>query len=197
VTGRYAATGSRVRRGHLVLVVGPSGAGKDSILDGARAALAQDRRFAFVRREITRPADAGGEDHLPVSWDEFRARAVDGRYALAWEAHGCGYGVPASALNPLADGCSAIVNVSRGVVASARARFAPLRVIEITVPAQILAERLAKRGRESAADMAQRLARSAAFQVEGSDVLTIVNDGPLDRSVDSFVVALRALPDRG
>ena len=181
-------------RGCLVLVVGPSGAGKDSILDGARTALATDARFSFVRREITRPADAGGEDHLPVSWEQFRARAVDGSYALAWEAHGCGYGVPVSALRGLAQGQSAIVNVSRGVIASARARFSPLRVVHVSVPERILAQRLSRRGREDADQIADRLARAAAFQVDGGDVLTLVNDGPLTRSVASFVAMLRALP---
>ena len=197
MTAPPAATGQAARRGCLVLVVGPSGAGKDSILDGARAALADDPRFVFVQREITRPAGAGGEDHVPVTLDEFRARAVDGRYALAWEAHGYGYGIVDSELNVLRNGRAVIVNVSRGVVASARARFAPLRVVQVTVPERILAERLASRGRESPDDIAGRLARAAAFQVDGSDVLTLVNDGPLARSVESFVAVLRALPDNG
>lgn len=185
---------ARRQRGCLVLVVGPSGAGKDSILDGAKAKLAGDDRFLFVRREITRPAEAGGEDHLPVTWDHFRARAVDGSYALAWEAHGHGYGVPAADLRGLADGRSAIVNVSRGVLSSARTRFASVRIVHVTVPERVLAQRLSGRGREDANQIAARLERAAAFQLEGDDVLTLVNDGPLAQSVASFVAILRALP---
>ena len=185
------------RRGYLVLVVGPSGAGKDSILDGARIALAGDDRFQFVRREITRPADAGGESHLPVTWDAFRAREAGGDYALSWEAHDCGYGVPVSALRGLAQGRSAVANVSRGVLDFARTRFSLVRVIQITIPEHILAQRLNGRGRESADEIAHRLARAAAFHVDGSDVLTIVNDGTLEHSVSSFVAALRALPENG
>lgn len=184
------------RRGCLVLVVGPSGAGKDSILDGARNRLAGDPAFVFVRRDITRPADASGENHTPVSMDEFRKRAVDGSYALAWEAHGHGYGVPAAALADLARGQSAIVNVSRGVLASARSRFEPVRIVNIAVPRQILAQRLADRGREDSDAIARRLARADAFQVEGGDVFSLVNDGPLDRSVDAFVEILRSVSPR-
>jgi phosphonate metabolism protein PhnN/1,5-bisphosphokinase (PRPP-forming) len=184
-------------RGYLVLVVGPSGAGKDSILAGARAALAADDRFQFVRREITRPGDAGGENHMPVTWDEFRARSAGDEYALSWEAHGCGYGVSASALRGLAHGQSAVANVSRGVLDFARTRFSPVRVIQITIPQHTLAPRLSGRGRESAEEIAHRLARAASFHVNGDDVLTIVNDGPLDRSVSTFVAALQALPESG
>lgn len=185
------------RRGYLVLVVGPSGAGKDSILDGARVALATDDRFQFVRREITRPGDAGGENHLPVTWEAFRARVARGEYALSWEAHGCGYGVPVSALRGLAHGQSAVANVSRGILDFARLQYSPVRVVQITIPGHVLAQRLNCRGRESADEIAHRLARAAAFHVDGNDVLTIVNDGPLDRSVSSFVAALRALPENG
>lgn len=181
------------RRGCLVLVVGPSGAGKDSILDGARRCLGDDPAFTFVRREITRPAAAGGEEHVPVSMPTFRERAVDGTYALAWEAHGHGYGIPAAALTGLRRGQSAIANVSRGIVASARTRFDPVRIVSIAVPPHILAERLANRGREDGSAVARRLARADAFQVEGEDVLTLVNDGPLASSVDAFVEILQSV----
>ncbi|MEA2777827.1 MAG: thymidine phosphorylase, partial [Acetobacteraceae bacterium] len=74
----------------LILVVGPSGAGKDTVLALARAALLADPRFRFVRRVITRPADAGGEDHEAVSDFEFGQRS----FALRWQAHGLHYGIP-------------------------------------------------------------------------------------------------------
>jgi ribose 1,5-bisphosphokinase len=191
---------STVRRGCLALVVGPSGAGKDSILDGARARLADGANIdvAFARREVTRPADAGGEDHIAVTMADFRQRAVGGDYALAWEAHGHGYGVPSAALGGLGRGQSVVVNVSRGILASARARFQPLCVIRISVPRQILAQRLQGRGRENADEIARRLDRADAFQVEGDDVFTVVNDGPLDEAVDAFVDILRAVsPSKG
>src|SRR5579863_6477078 len=128
----------------LVLVVGPSGAGKDTLLDAAKQALAGDPRFYFVRRVITRPADAGGEAHEAVTDEEFARRD----FALQWQAHGLRYGIPADALS---DNRVAVANVSRTVIAEAVQRFAA-RVIEITASPAVLAARLGARGREDAAD---------------------------------------------
>jgi len=154
----------------LVLVVGPSGAGKDTLLTIARTALADDARFRFVRRVITRPAEAGGEDHEPVSDTEFAAR----NFALSWEAHGLRYGIPADVADDIARGIVVVANVSRSIIAEAATRF-PVRVIEVTAPAQVLATRLSARRRESAADVAQRLARRIRLP-HGIELATVVND---------------------
>jgi ribose 1,5-bisphosphokinase len=165
----------------LVLVVGPSGAGKDTLLDAARTLLADDPRFRFVRRVITRPVDAGGEAHEAVTEAEFAARG----FALQWQAHGLRYGIPAEVM---ADGIVAVANVSRTVVAEAAQRF-PLRVIEVTAPADVLASRLVSRGREAEADVAARLARGVTVP-EHVPIDTVVNDGTLDDAIARFVAAL-------
>lgn len=168
----------------LVLVVGPSGAGKDTLLGAARAALGQDPGFRFVRRVITRPADAGGEDHEAATEAEFMARDL----ALRWDAHGLWYGIPADIAGDLAAGLTVIANVSRGVIADAAARF-PVRVIEVTAPAHILAARLAQRGREDEADIARRLARAVEVPA-GTELRRVVNDGPLEDGIRHFLAAL-------
>lgn len=183
-------------RGALALVVGPSGAGKDTILDGARRRLAGDDRFVFARRDITRPAEAGGEDHAPVAWDRFAERRADGVYGLHWEAHGLGYGVPATTLDERHRGNAVVVNVSRGVIAGARERFPPVRVFLIAVPRAVLEQRLRVRGRETPEEVERRLRRADAYRVVGGDVVTVFNDGPVDRSIDSFVAQLMTVPLR-
>ena len=172
----------------LVLVVGPSGAGKDSLLDGARAALAGDARFHFVRRVITRPASAGGEAHEAATDAEFLSRRAAGGFALDWQAHGLRYGIPADIAADLAQGRVVVANVSRTVIDAARARF-PTRVIEITAPAEILARRLAARGREPAADIAERIARHMPVP-PAADVETVMNDASLEAGIAGFVAAL-------
>jgi ribose 1,5-bisphosphokinase len=172
----------------LILVVGPSGAGKDTLMDAARAALGDDRRFRFARREITRPPGPG-EDHVPVTEAEFAARQNSGAYALSWRAHGLGYGIPADIAGDLAAERVVVANVSRGVIAEAAARF-PVRVLEITAPAEVLAARLAGRGRESPAEVATRLARRMMVP-EGVELVRVVNDRTPGEAVKLVVAALR------
>lgn len=179
-----------VRRGLLVLVVGPSGSGKDTVIGGVREALAGEPAVVFPRREITRPADAGGEDHLPVDQETFLTRRAGGAYALAWEAHGLGYGVPSAIRDDLGVGRTVVVNVSRGVIEEARLSLPPVRVVSLTVPPEVLRRRLAARGRETPEDIERRVQRAGAFQVTGPDVVTVVNDGPVAAAVARLAAAI-------
>ncbi|HAT34823.1 MAG TPA: phosphonate metabolism protein/1,5-bisphosphokinase (PRPP-forming) PhnN [Rhodospirillaceae bacterium] len=177
--------------GTLFLVVGPSGVGKDSLIDGARVALAGEVGFVFPQRTITRAADAGGEDHRTITSDRFAAEAAAGKYALSWQAHGLDYGIPVSIADDLSQGRSVIVNVSRGVLDAARQKFGRVRVLSIRASEQTLAARLADRGRESAEDIEQRIRRAAAYDVIGSDVIEIFNDGSLKDAIERVTAVLR------
>lgn len=183
---------ARADRGTLFLVVGPSGAGKDTLLDGARAVLAGDPRYHFAQRSITRPADAGGEAHTAVSVAEFDRLDAEDAFALAWGAHDLRYGIPHAELAPLAQGGHVIANVSRGVLDEARAALPPVIVVSIVVPAEVLRARLEARGRETAADIERRLARAAALAVSGPDVRQVVNDGPVEQGVARLLDAIGA-----
>lgn len=167
----------------LFLVVGPSGAGKDSLLEAARAACPEVR---FPKREITRPAESGGEDHIPITEPEFERREAAGAYVLSWRAHDLGYGVPVGILDDLAAGRSVVVNVSRGVIDIARGLNFRVRVLSIRVPSAVLAERLRRRGRESEDQIAGRVARADSFRVTGPDVVEILNDGALETATRRF-----------
>lgn len=173
----------------LILIVGPSGAGKDTLLNGARAALADQPAFHFVRRVITRPVASGDEVHEPVTEAAFLRRQEAGEFALSWRAHGLRYGIPSDITDKLAQGRIVIANVSRAVVADAAKRF-PIAVIEVSAPADILARRLAARGREDAVDVARRLSRAIELPLP-VERLRVVNDGTPEQGVRKLLAAIR------
>lgn len=147
--------------GTLVLVVGPSGAGKDTLLNAARAHFHGADGIIFCERLITRD-DQTGEKHAAVSDAEFERLLNAGELFLAWEAHGLHYGIGASALAALKDGKTVVVNVSRHVICEARLRWPNTQVVYVTASEDARRQRLLARGRESAADIDSRLKRGRA-----------------------------------
>lgn len=173
--------------GTLFLVVGPSGAGKDTLINGARRRLEADARFVFARRLVTRPGHAPGD--IAMAPDHFEAARRQGAFALSWRAHGLAYGVPRDISKALEEGRCVIANVSRGVIAEARKAFPRIRVIHVDAPSALLKQRLARRRREPADEQQERIRR--AIPVEGDDVESLVNDGPVDHAIDAMVRILR------
>jgi ribose 1,5-bisphosphokinase len=173
--------------GLFVLVVGPSGAGKDTLIAAARSALAGDPRYIFPRRMVTREAVAELEDHDTMSWEDF----ASGDFALSWEAHGLGYALPRAIGADIAAGRTVIANVSRKVLVDAASRY-PVAIVMITADPAVRAARLAGRGRETAKDIAARLAREGTEVPAGlAPVIVVDNSGVVEAAVDVFVAAIR------
>ncbi len=164
--------------GRLVLVVGPSGAGKDTLLGLAKAACAEDGNVVFARRVFTR-ASSASEDNEEVSAEAFREALARGDYAMHWEAHGHSYALPRAIDDDLSGGRTVIVNASRTVISAARRTYANVVVVQITAPPDVLAERLAMRGRASDGRIEHRLGRTVNEATAAPD-FTIVNVGTAD-----------------
>jgi ribose 1,5-bisphosphokinase len=176
VSEQITITGSRpgaIGPGRLVLVVGPSGAGKDTLLGLAKAALADDRHIVFVRRIVTREASVF-EDNEQVSLEAFRQALALEAYAMHWEAHGHCYALPRAIDDEIRAGHTLIANVSRTVIGAARRAYADVAVVSITAPPQVLAERLAMRARGSDGKIEQRLGRTVDDAASAPD-FTIMN----------------------
>jgi ribose 1,5-bisphosphokinase len=167
----------RIGPGRLVLVVGPSGAGKDTLLAAARAACAGVDGIVFPRRVVTRQASAF-EDNDEISPEAFRQACGRGDFAVHWQAHGHGYGLPRGIDDDIGAGRTVVANVSRGVVDAMRRAYADVTVVLITAPPEILEQRLAARARRSDGQLADRLGRV----VEGAAApdVTIVNVGSVE-----------------
>lgn len=177
-------------KGRLIAIVGPSGAGKDTLMAGLAAAHPD---VSLVRRAITRPADSGGEDHEALDRRAFMARLAAGRFLVHWRAHGLDYGIPCESLARARAGGIVLFNGSRAALPAARAACPGLEVVMITAPAPVLAERLAARGREAQADIAARLVRGSALQVPpGARV--VMNDADVAAGVARLAAALGLSP---
>lgn len=143
----------------LIVVVGPSGAGKDSVISGWLASLPPALRPQRARRSITRAADRH-EEHEPMQPGAFGAAAAAGAFAFAWQAHGLHYGVRHAELGPLATGGWVVMNGSRDHLPQLLARAPRAHVVEIDAPAAVRAARLRGRERETHDQRLARLARS-------------------------------------
>ena len=179
--------------GVMAVVVGPSGAGKDTLMNLAARHFAGRPDVHFVRRVITRDADAGNEDHRSVSEVDFDAMEQAGAFAVSWAAHGLKYGIPADVTDELARGNLVIANGSRSVLHRFQAVFPRLKVINVTARREVLAERLMARGRESLEDVLQRLDRSTLTFDGSYDVTDIDYSGTLEDAERAVIAELEAL----
>lgn len=173
--------------GRLIAVVGPSGVGKDSVINGIVRAAPSIKR---VRRAITRAADPEGENHLSMTPMAFAVAQKTGKFCIEWRAHGNRYGIPASVLNEVNAGSQCIANFSRSALTDASAIFPNLTVLHLKADAATLARRLTGRGREDARDIAMRLERVSAGIPDGITVHEIRNDGPLEQTVQHALKSL-------
>ena len=173
--------------GRLVLVVGPSGAGKDTLIDQARTAFQGNSSVVFPRRIVTRAA--ADEPHDTMDENAFEGAARAGAFALAWEAHGLRYGIPAGIDDDIRAGRTVVCNVSRAIIGEARERYAEVLVVLVTAPPEILAARLAARARGSDGDLSRRLARSENFAALAADCV-VANVGAAEAAAAALIAAI-------
>ena len=175
--------------GAFVAVMGPSGSGKDTLIAHARDRVDSERTF-FVRRIVTRAADSAAEDHDTMSCEAFAAAEADGAFALCWKAHGLDYGLPAGVDAAIRDGRAVVANVSRAVLPLLRQRYRHVVPVHVFADPDILAARIARRGRESGEAIAERVSRDPGISLAGNDIVRIDNGGELTLAVDRFVAAI-------
>jgi ribose 1,5-bisphosphokinase len=175
--------------GVFIAVVGPSGAGKDSLISAARRHFGASRGVVFARRVITRAPDAH-EDHEPVTPLQFRIMRARGAFVLSWSANGLDYGLPATLSDDLGRSTVVVANVSRDVLPAVRQTFARSLVIHVTASVETLSRRLAARGREDEAQRGARLARSLLREQAVEADIRIENNGELADAQRSFIEIL-------
>ena len=180
----------------LIYVMGPSGAGKDSLLDWLKNKLPPQSPIRFARRTIDRPVQALGEQHESVDSTTFDRLQKEQSFAMHWLANGRQYGVRHGELEPLQQRQWLLVNGSRAYLPEALRLFGGLTVLHITASPDILRARLLARQRESFDAVEARVQRAVAFSVPTScRCVNVLNDTSLDEAGAVMLNALSALPN--
>lgn len=178
------------RAAPLVYVMGPSGAGKDTLLAYARARL-DPTCILFAHRYITRPVTAGDENHVALTAAEFAMRRAAGLFTLSWESHGHAYGIGVEIELWRKRGLLVVVSGARAAWPTARERYPDAVGVLVDAPADLRAARLASRGREDAAAIRARLEREVGVAWDGT-VHRLDNSGPVAQAGDALVRLLDA-----
>lgn len=188
---QHDASDRRSGTGRLIFLVGPSGSGKDSLIDASREKLAL-AGVEIARRVITRSAEAKGEAAQGVTPEQFDTLRAQGAFAMHWRANGLDYGIPRQVDQWLAAGRAVLVNGSRAYLPEARQRYPDLLAVLVEVKPEVLRQRLLARGRETAEEVEQRLARSARLQAAADPSVHVLdNSSTLEAAVAAFVSLLR------
>ncbi|PNG37395.1 MULTISPECIES: phosphonate metabolism protein/1,5-bisphosphokinase (PRPP-forming) PhnN [Pseudomonas] len=179
--------------GRLIYLMGPSGAGKDSLIDAARQPLSV-LECEVVRRVITRSAESVGEEAQEVTVEEFERRVARGDFALFWRANGLGYGIPVQIDTWLAQGRNVLINGSRGHLPQARERYPDLLPIVLMVDTEVLRRRLLRRGRENLPEIERRLQRNEQFAssalLDDEQVVRLDNSCELTTTLEHLLAIL-------
>ncbi|MFW5824025.1 MAG: phosphonate metabolism protein/1,5-bisphosphokinase (PRPP-forming) PhnN [Marinobacter sp.] len=183
----------RVTSGRLFYLMGPSGAGKDSLLDACRGARVNHRPLLVATRYITREAGVGGEAHVAMSPEAFLQHQTAGRFALHWRANGRHYGISTDIDYWLARGDTVLVNGSRAHLDQAMARYQELLVpVLVYVDPHQQRQRLLARGREAPDEIERRIERSRQLQAELMDrCATVDNSDSLNRATEQLLGLIR------
>lgn len=166
--------------GRLFFVVGPSGAGKDTLMRWVQERSPAHRAIVFAQRTITRPLHAS-EDHEVVTAEEYWRLAALGHFCMSWQANGLYYGIRRGIEAELKAGRDVVVNGSREYIPCLRLHFPAARVIWIDADEELLRERIAARQREAGAALLRRMDRVDRFRYpEDGDIVRLDNSGPIE-----------------
>lgn len=151
----------------LVVLSGPSGAGKDSVLHLLRVRVPDLRVAVTATTRGPRLGEANGSSYHFVSRAEYNQMVDKGQLLAAAEVHGHRYGVPLEEIfQPLRAGNDVIVKLDVQGAMDVRHRI-PQAVFIFLAPPSLseLVRRLKERHTESPEGLQRRI-RDAAFEME-------------------------------
>ena len=184
----------------LIVVSGPSGVGKDSVLEELKA---RGHPFHFVITATTRkprPEETDGKDYFFLTQDEFARMIEDGElleYALVYQDY---KGIPKSQVrDALASGKNVIMRIDvQGAETVRKLAKDALLIFLLPQSEEELINRLKKRDTETKESLKLRIAttRQEFKKIDIFDYIVINKDDKLDETVDMIEAIIMAEQQR-
>lgn len=177
--------------GRVVILSGPSGVGKDTVIDAWRAVNPLVRRVVACTTRAPREGEVHGVDYTFLSPEEFDQKAARGEFLEHKIVHGKGYATPRDQVDRLvAEGCIALLKIDVQGASEVREKLPGVLSIFLLPPSRDeLAARIQGRGTETE-EQRQRRLKTAEEEMAQADCYShqVIND-----QVDSCVNRLQEI----
>jgi len=183
---------SRTSRAFLIVVSGPSGVGKTTLVDRLLAADPLVRRSISATTRPPRPGESDGRDYFFVAPERFEAMKAGDLVEWA-EVHGATYGTPKSYIEKtLAGGHDIVLNIDIQGGDQVKGSFPDAVMVFILPPSlAALESRLEGRGDVSGRALEVRLANARAELAAASRYEYLIVNDDLD-SASAELIAIAA-----
>lgn len=171
----------------IILIVGASGVGKDTLIKEAKKDLKKE--FNFVKRYITRKPDKNEKNYFLENC-AFELLKDNDFFISSWNAHENFYGISKNSIKNKTN----IISISRSTIEDFEKCFKNVYVINITLNKKDLKQRLIKRGRETIEEIEKRLDRSYD-KIEAKNLINFENDKSFEESKSSFIKLLKEIDE--
>ncbi len=194
--GDEAKIGSSSRRGTLLVVTGPSGVGKGTIVGPLLMSVDQIAKSVSVTTRERRPGETEGVDYFFRTQEQFFNMRELGEFLESAEFAGNFYGTPVRWVDEkLRAGLDVILEIEVQGAKQVRQKRQDAVLIFISPPSfEVLEQRLRKRATETEPEMARRLAK-ARDEMDERDLFDyeVINDNIEEavRNLQSIVYAER------
>jgi len=188
-TMTHSAQPPNTGTGFLLVVTGPSGAGKGTLVDHL---LKQRPDCVFSVSATTRPrrsTEQEGRDYLFLSHDEFLQREAQGFFLETAEVHGHLYGTPVAAVDAyVREGKVVVLDVDvQGGASVRRVRPDALTVFVYPPSLDALRARLESRATDAPEVIEERLRNAPHELAQMSHYKYVIMNDDLQRTVNALV----------
>ena len=184
----------RLKKGLLIVISGPSGAGKGTIIKRLKDEIPSISYSVSVTTRAPREGEVDGRDYFFKTYEEFKDMLHHNEFLETAEVYGNYYGTPKSYVQKLLmDGRDVILEIDTVGASNVKKQFPSAVTVFIVPPtANDLVDRLNKRGTETEEVKNRRLEASSKemASIKNYDYIVVNND--LDEAVDDLCSIIKA-----